>query len=113
MFLHDQKFEVLEVVYKVHERKYCDMSVIYRVSEGMDTIFYGEISIRRNFGRNPQKFDDISIYIIWSMRVNKGQTRYNEAKRIAAIVPQKYPFCCWDSIHLPLGQACPLLNIMH
>ena len=36
-------------------RKYRNMSVIYRVSKGIDTIFHGEILIRQNFGRNPQK----------------------------------------------------------
>ena len=36
-------------------RKYRDMSAIYRVLKGVNTIFHGEISIQRNFGRNPKK----------------------------------------------------------
>ena len=30
-------------------------SPIYRVSEGINTIFHGEISVQRNIRRNPQK----------------------------------------------------------
>ena len=35
--------------------KYRNMSTIYCVSEGIDTILHGEISVRRYFGRNLQK----------------------------------------------------------
>ena len=36
-------------------RKYRDMSAIYHVLEGIDTIFHGEVLIWQNFERNPHK----------------------------------------------------------
>ena len=38
-----------------------DISLIYRVSEGFDTINHGDISERRNFGKYHQKITDISV----------------------------------------------------
>ena len=38
-----------------------DISLIYRVSEGFDTINHGDISERRNFGKYHQKIADISV----------------------------------------------------
>ena len=57
-----------------------DISPIYSVLESINTIFHGEISVRRNFGRNSQKstiYRDIStiLAINW---VNDIQTRYSE-----------------------------------
>ena len=43
--------------------KYRNMSTIYCVSEGIDTIFYYEISVWRNLARNPKKIGNISQYI--------------------------------------------------
>ena len=53
MFLHDQKFEVLEVAYEVNGRKYRDMSVIYQCIGG-----YGYNILWRNI--DPAKFREKS-----------------------------------------------------
>ena len=61
------KVWVLLGLYCNHGRKYHDMSVIYRVSEGMNTIFYGEISFWRNFERNRKK-SSLFFAIYWGLK---------------------------------------------
>ena len=69
-----------------HERKYRDTSIIYRVSEVMETIFGGEISIRGNFGKNPKKstisrdFGDKSPIFAHISYGQHGQACYSEVK---------------------------------
>ena len=69
-----------------HERKYRDTSIIYRVSEVMETIFGGEISIRGNFGKNPKKstisrdFGDKSPIFAHISYGQRGQVCYSEVK---------------------------------
>lgn len=68
MFLHDQKFEVLEVAYEVHGRKYRDMSVIYQCIGG-----YGYNILWRNI--DPAKFREKSQKI--QRYLATGQQRSN------------------------------------
>ena len=45
----------------VQEGKCWDISSIYYISEGFDTINHGDISKRRNFGKYHKKIVDISV----------------------------------------------------
>ena len=98
----------------LHERKYRDISVIYRpiyrVLKVMETIFGGEISLRRNFGRNPKKWAISTIFPDISdgqHRSTVGQMRYSASKCPFAIKGTRTP-----NLLLTLREACPLLNIM-
>ena len=55
----------------------CNHGRKYRVSMGFDTIFHGEISVRRYFGISREKSPIFRRYIAWSTRVNESQTRYS------------------------------------
>ena len=95
-----------------------DILPIYRVSEGINTIFHGEI-FRRNFERNPQKsaisrdismiYQSCRFFPIYHM-VNAGkrsQTRYSA-------VTVHLPFTAEGIFglgfnHLPSGLTSPMI----
>ena len=77
----------------------------------METIFGGEISLRRNFGRNPKKWAISTIFPDISdgqHRSTVGQMRYSASKCPFAIKGTRTPNQkVWGSAHLPLGKLAP------
>ena len=131
-YAHSHRFTTTPT-YSTLNRTYSSLSVpcymeenvspIYCVSGGVDTIFRGKKSEGRNFYKNRQKITDISaIYRFQAINRwyngKKGQKKKNRryfGRSMHYSVPSKFSFsCAVEGIRTrPPGQACPLLNILH
>ena len=125
--------------WKKISRYFGDISPKYHVSMGFDTIFHGEISVRRYFGISREKSPILAIYrwfgdkspifrryIAWSTRVNESQTRYSVVNALQSLLQSLLQcltfICCWEDLNpkpkglgftrLPPGLSCPLIYKM-
>ena len=120
-------------------RKCRDISAIYRVSKGFDTIFHGEIFVRRYFRDLSREIDYLSREIDYLSRyigdlainrrffsdISRGQRGSTKVRR--ATVPRQRAtastfVCCWEDLNpkpfclgftrLPPGLSYPLIYNM-